>query len=121
MPGGGHILTGKTRRMDARLDSIARQHGVTNLNSPSPSRVNRAAPVLPPKPISPEAGVRHWGMGITSAVSLHGAVAVEAASPIDLRGKLAIGTHAAPNPASASVPGPMANTIIEGRTKQRTI
>jgi hypothetical protein len=107
--------------MDARLRSIADQHGMTNLNSASPSRLNRAAPRLETPPLSPELGVKHWGMGITSQFSAHGPVCVEASNPINLHGKVAIGPNAAPHSSSATIPGPGANAIVQARSTQRTI
>lgn len=102
-------------RMDRRLRMIAEQQGMTNLNSPSPSRLNRAAPRLTPPPLTPELGVKHWGLGITSPFSAHGPVCVEAANPIKLKGQLAVGDHAVQRGPNNAFPGPGANTIIEGR------
>lgn len=120
VPGGGHVMA-IAPRMDKRLRGIAEQHGLTNLNSASPSRLNRAAPRIETPPLSPELGEKHWGMGITSQFSRHGPVCVEASSPINLRGKLNVGDSAQRYSASTSIPGPEANSILAGRTMQRTV
>ena len=108
-------------RMDRRLRTIAEKQGMTNLNSPSPSRLNRAAPKVNAPPINPELGVKHWGMGITSQFSAHGPVCVEAAGNISLKGTLAVGSSAVPRGPNNAFPSPMANAIVEGRTSRRTV
>lgn len=121
VPGGGHIMS-MAPRMDKRLRDIADQHGMTDLNSPSPSRLNRAAPRINTPPISPELGTMHWGMGITSQMSRHGPVCVEASNPINLRAKtVAIGNNAVPNSHSATIPGPAANAVVQYRSTQRNV
>lgn len=119
IPGGGHIM-GMAPRIDKRLRGIAEQQGMTNLNSPSPSRLNRAAPRYNAPPISPEMGVKHWGMGIASQFSAHGPVCVESSSNINLRGQLAVGPHAVPRGPNNAFPGPSANAIVEGRHRPST-
>jgi hypothetical protein len=120
VPGGGHIMA-VAPQMDKTLRTIAEQQGMTNLNSPSPSRSNRAAPRLEVPPLSPELGVKHWGMGITSQFSRHGPVCVEAANPVNLRGSVAVGPRAQAHSPSVSIPGPGANAIVQARTTQRNI
>jgi hypothetical protein len=120
VPGGGHIMA-VAPRLDARIRSIADQHGMTNLNSPSPSRLDRAAPRVESPPLSPELGVKHWGMGIYSQMSQHGPVCIEASNPVHLTGKLPVGNFATPRTASGSIPGPAANAVVEYRSSQRTI
>ncbi len=120
VPGGGHIGN-IAPRMDKRLRGIADQHGFTNLNSASPSRLNRAAPRLDVPPISPELGIRQFAPGFSAPVSAHGAICVPSSSPVNLRGKVVVGPNAPRREASASIPGPGANAIIAGRTMQRTV
>jgi hypothetical protein len=120
VPGGGHTMS-VAPRMDARLRAISDQHGGMNLQSVSHSRSTRAAPRLDPPPLSPELGVKHWGMGITSEFSRHGPVCVEASNPVQISGKVAVGPNAAPRSASTTIPGPSANSVLAGRTLQRTI
>lgn len=120
VPGGGHIMA-MAPRVDKRLRAISDQHGGMNLNSPSPSRVNRAAPRLETPPLSPELGVKHWGMGITSQFSRHGPVCVEASNPVNLHGKVLVGNNASPHSSSNTIPGPGANAVVHARTKQRTL
>lgn len=42
VPGGGHIAT--TGNIDRTVRSLADSYGMTNVNTPSPSRLNRAMP-----------------------------------------------------------------------------
>ena len=111
VPGGGHVME-MAPRMDARLRSIADQHGMTNLNSPSPSRLNRAAPRLDVPPVSPHLGTVHFAPGFSAPVSEHGPICVPSSSHVNLRGKVAIGVARDP---SSSIPGPSANAIVEAR------
>lgn len=120
IPGGGHT-GGMARRVDARLRDIADQHGFTNLNSASPSRLNRAAPRIETPPISPELGVKHFAPGFSAPISAHGPICVPSVAPLNLRGKVSVGAHAQRHEASATMPGPSANTVFAGRTMQRTI
>ena len=117
VPGGGHTM-GLAPRMDARLRSIADQHGFTNLNSPSHSRLNRSAPKVHTAPITPELGIRHFGPGFSAPVAKDGCICVPSFSPVDVRGKVQIGVA---RDRSASIPGPDANAIVMARTKQRGI
>jgi len=110
-PGGGHIGA-VAPRMDARLRAISDQHGGMNLNSPSPSRLNRAAPRLDVPAPSPELGTVHFAPGFSAPVSAHGPMCVPSSSPVNLRGKVAIGVARDP---SSSIPGPSANAIVEAR------
>jgi hypothetical protein len=120
IPGGGHIM-GMAPRIDKRLQLIAETQGLKNLNSPSPSRLNRAAPRVNTPPMSPELGQKHWGLGISSEMSRHGPVCVESSSGVNLVGKLPVGQFASPRGPNPAFPGPGANAIIEGRTIQRSI
>jgi hypothetical protein len=115
VPGGGHIM-GMAPRVDARLRAIADQHGFTNLNSASPSRLNRAAPRVEQKPISHEMGIRNFGPGFSAPVSAHGAICVPSSSSVDMRGKVQLNVK---RDHSASIPGPEANAIVMARTRQR--
>lgn len=42
VPGGGHV--GTVKALDASLKALAKNYGMTDINSPSPSRLNRAMP-----------------------------------------------------------------------------
>jgi hypothetical protein len=104
--------------MDARLRSIADQHNLTNLNSASPSRLNRAAPRIETPAISPELGIHHFAPGFSAPISAHGPICVPSSSPVNLRGKVQVGLA---RERSATIPGPEANAIVAARTVQRTI
>jgi len=112
VPGGGHIMV-MAPRMDKRLRSIADQHGLTNLNSPSPSRLNRAAPRAPVYQ-QVQGYNHHWGLGVSSPISTQGAICVQSSTPVDIRGKVPIGVA---RDRSASFPGPEANAIVVARTR----
>lgn len=67
VPGGGHI--GKIAPgADRTLRMLAADYGLTNLNSPSPSRVNRAMPVTVPPSPSGSMGRKMWAPGFSSEV-----------------------------------------------------
>jgi hypothetical protein len=117
VPGGGHI-SGLAPRVDARLRSIADQHGFTNLNSASPSRLNRAAPRVETPPISQEYGIRNFGPGFSAPVAKDGCICVPSVAPVDIRGKVQIGVK---RDTSTSIPGPARNATVVARSKQRTI
>jgi hypothetical protein len=111
VPGGGHRMD-LAPRVDARLRGIADQHGMTNLNSPSPSRLNRAAPRIDTPPISPHLGTVNFGPGFSAPVSEHGPICVPSSTPVNIRGKVAVGVR---RDSSSSIPGPGANAIVEAR------
>ena len=111
VPGGGHRLD-IAPRMDARLRSISDQHGGMNLNSPSPSRLNRAAPQIYQPAPSPDLGTVHFGPGFSAPVSRDGPMCVPSTSPVNIRGKVAVGVR---RDSSSSIPGPSANAIVEAR------
>lgn len=120
VPGGGHFNQ-VAPRMDARLRSIADQHGMTNLNSPSLSRLNRAAPKVDVPAINPELGIKHFGPGFSSPLSAGGPICVPSSAPMNLRGTVRVGPSASPAITSSSVPGPSRNAVTVARSKQRTI
>jgi hypothetical protein len=126
IPGGGHIMA-KAPGYDRLLREQADRFGFTNLNSPSPSRLNRAAPrVEQPKP---DYGGQpmHFAPGFSSPISTMGATCQPSSSAVDLRGRIPIGGIAAggavntasPFQRSNTIPGAAANTTIEARTSQR--
>jgi hypothetical protein len=110
VPGGGHI-GGMSRRVDGVLRDIADQHGLTNLNSPSPSRLNRAMPAMPQPSISPELGHIHFGNGLSAPVSRDGPICVQSATGI--RGSVTVGVPRTNR--SKSIPGPSAISTTEYR------
>lgn len=111
VPGGGHIA--KTApSADATLRSLADQAGMTNMNSPSHSRVNRAMPKVEQPPVDLTYGVRHFAPGFSAAVSSQGATCGPSVASVDLRGSVRINRQL---PRATSVPGPAANSVIAGR------
>ena len=107
-PGGGHI--GKVApRADATLRGLADQFGMTNMNSPSPSRLNRSMPRLEQPKFDSSYGQRHFAPGFSSPISPHGATCAPSTAPIDVRGKVQIGV---PRGRSETIPGPERNASI---------
>lgn len=119
IPGGGHIGSEKTRRSDATLRGFADQYGVKNWSSPSPSRNNRAMEKYEQPPFDYNAQPVRFGP-FSSPVSSYGATCTTSTSPVNIGGKVSIGTidpvrqvnMAAPRTASDTVPGPKRNASI---------
>lgn len=89
VPGGGHI--GKLApRADATLRSLAASYGLTNLNSPSPSRLNRAMPAQQAPSSAGSIGVKQWAPGFASEVFQTSHCAPSTA-PMDLKGFKPVG------------------------------
>ena len=67
VPGGGHI--GKSSPgIDRTLNVLAADYGLTNLNSPSPSRTNNAMPRRSTPRNANLLGVKQWAPGFSSPV-----------------------------------------------------
>src|SRR5260370_12914438 len=102
--GGGNILHARTRSLDATVRKQADHFGFGDLNSPSPSRLNRAAPrARSPAPSSalgqvtfaPGFSAEVYGAGSTCPPSLNG--------PTGLKGyTAALGDRARPFPSSGT-------------------
>ena len=90
IPGGGHIM-GTAPRMDKRLRTLADDFGLTNLNSPSPSRLNRAKPPLEHRKVDYDGRPMHFAPGFSSPISSQGATCQPTSTPVNLRGKVSIG------------------------------
>lgn len=89
IPGGGHI--GKVSPgADRILKGLAADYGLTNLNSPSPSRLNRAMPAVKQPAMSGAIGAKHWAPGFSSEVyqTPHCAPSL---APIDIKGYQPVG------------------------------
>ena len=79
LPGGGHIAK-KSPGVDKTMRELATSYGMSNINSPSPSRLNRAMPKYVQPPVDPSLGVWNFGPGFSSMVSPHGAVCLPSVS-----------------------------------------
>src|SRR5215471_7320940 len=105
VPGGGHI--GKVAKAaDATLRSAADSFGLTNLNSPSASRLNRAQPKLEQPPVDDSIGVKHFAPGFSAAISRGwdgrgGATCGPSESGVNAHGRVTIGAQLA----SGAYPG----------------
>ena len=109
IPGGGHV--GKVSPgYDRTLKSLAYDYGLSNLNSPSPSRSNRSMPKFE----APRADMptHHWAPGFSAPYSSAGATCQESETANRVNGKVMVGRAL---PASHTVPGPQAFTQVAGR------
>ena len=109
IPGGGHI--GKVSPgYDRTLKSLARDYGMTNINSPSASRLNRSMPKFD----APRADMpaMHFAPGFSVPYSTNGATCQESQTANQVSGKVLVGRAL---PASHTVPGPQAFTQVAGR------
>lgn len=111
IPGGGHI--GKVApQMDRTLRGLAADFGMTNFNSPSPSRLNRAAPRATHPHPSQARGTKTFGPGFTANV-YDKASCEWSQDPVHMRGITAnIGSSASPFQRTATIPGPSANAVF---------
>lgn len=109
LPGGGHIAA-KSPGIDRTVRGLAEQYGMTNVNTPSPSRLNRAMP----KhwfPVEESMGTKVFGPGFAAEIDAYGrptcsvsGTAVRGSQPIN---KVFQRT--------GNIPGPEANRTIVGR------
>jgi hypothetical protein len=109
VPGGGHVAK-VAPNADATLKSLAADYGLTNLNSGSHSRLNRAMPKYEQR--RADMPVKHFAPGFSAPVSSLGATCQESEARVDVHGKVATNRSL---PASRSVPGPQVMTDIAGR------
>jgi hypothetical protein len=128
LPNGCHIGN-VAPRADKSLRAIADQHGMTNMNSVSPSRINRAAPILnaPPIPDNPEFGHRAYGAtGMTAPLSRTRDPLGDiycATAPTSVKGSVAIGSigtgrdggtyNTAPPRGEGNYPASLNTTIVK--------
>ncbi len=83
---------------------------MTDINSPSNSRLNRAMPKFQVN--HPDMPVRHFAPGFSAQVSSAGPTCQVSEAKVDLRGKVTTGVALQH---SRSIPGPQANTELHGR------
>jgi hypothetical protein len=110
VPGGGHIAK-VSPGYDTTLRSLATDYGMSNINSPSHSRLNRSMPKFP----QPQADmpVKHFAPGFSAPVSSGGPTCQES----EVRGNQVVGKVMTNRtlPASGTIPGPQHNTQVAGR------
>ncbi len=109
IPGGGHIGT-KSAAVDATVRSLASNYAMTEINTPSHSRLNRAMPKFAQR--QPDLPVKHFAPGFSAPMSSQGPTCQESESRVDVRGQTTINRQL---PANGRWPSPMANTEIHGR------
>lgn len=74
VPGGGHV--GKQyRQLDASLRSLAESFGMTNINSASPSRLNRSMPKH--DPVKADGPVKQFAPGFAAPYNTQGRATCE--------------------------------------------
>ena len=114
VPGGGHIGSEHTKGCDRTLRSLAKDYGMSDMNSVSHSRVNRAMPWsrgVHAQP-DPSLGIKHFAPGFAAPFHPSMPTCSPSSVPVNIRGKKAVGVALT---RSASIPGPSVNTKIEGR------
>jgi len=73
VPGGGHIHT--VKGLDASLKALANSYGMTDINSPSPSRLNRAMPKH--EPVTADGPVLNFAPGFAAPFNKAGRATCE--------------------------------------------
>lgn len=114
IPGGGHV--GKVApKADRTLRQLADRYGFTNLNSPSPSRLNRAAPKADHPGPERHIGQHTFAPGFTA--NIYSKASCEPSlTRNNMKGAtVAIGDMASPMPHSRTIGGPSLNHRIIAR------
>lgn len=117
VPGGGNILHARTTSLDRTIRQQADAFGMSDLNSPSHSRLNRAAPRARVPAPSTSLGQVTFAPGFAAEVHSAGSTCAPSLSgPTGLKGYTgAVGDRAVPFPGSNTVPGPRANAVVHAR------
>ena len=113
IPGGGHVGT-KAARVDATARSLADTYKLTNINTASPSRLNRSKPPVPQPPVEPGPPVM-FAPGFSAPVSRMGATCSPSSSLIRATGKVRAGNDAMAMPHSGTYPRPQQYTRFVGK------
>ena len=108
VPGGGHIAK-RSPSLDRTVRSLADSFGLTDLNSPSPSRLNRAMPRIARPAESTKLGTKHFAPGFSADVYANRATAEWSQAPVNLRATTQrVGPHAIQfSGGDGSVPNPL--------------
>lgn len=109
VPGGGHIAA-KSPGIDRTVRDLAEQYGMTNINSPSPSRLNRAMP----KhwfPVQQSMGTKSFAPGFAAEIDANGNASCST-SATAVRGSQPVGKAFQ---RTGNIPGPEANRTVVGR------
>jgi hypothetical protein len=120
VPGGGHVGSEFVKGCDRTVKSLAADYGLTNLNTPSPSRLNRAMPWHPNNQVQPDRslGMKTFAPGFASYFHPSKPTCTPSVTAPQLRGSKVVGQ---PLPRSGTIAGPMTrgsrglNTRIDGR------
>lgn len=121
IPGGGHIGTGAAA-VDKTVSSLAADYGMSQVNTPSPSRLNRAMPKFSQPPIASDMPVKHFAPGFSAGISrgfdgTGGATCQVSDAQVNVKGSTQIGVPLRPTAkfGGEQTPGPQAMTQIGGR------
>lgn len=114
IPGGGHIGS-VAPRMDKELRNLSQSFGGMNFNSPSHSRLNRAAPRAHHPNPKDARGQYTFAPGFTANIYEKAACEVSQAHVNLKAATVGIGDNAPQFSRSGSVPGPGANAVFHGR------
>ena len=117
VPGGGHMLSGNTRRADQTLRGLAEKYGFTNLNSPSPSRLNRAAPKADHPGQERYVGQHTFAPGFTANIYSKASCEPSLTRNTVKGTTVAVGDLASPLAPSRTIGGPSLNHKILARYK----
>lgn len=110
VPGGGHIAK-TSPGIDQTVRQLAHDYGMSDINTPSKSRLNRAMPKFAQR--VPDLPVQHFAPGFSAPVSSQGATCQESTVTGNaVFGKVVINRAL---PASGMFPNPMTNTRIVAR------
>ena len=113
VPGGGHIAK-VSPGVDATARGLAETYKLSNINTASPSRLNRSKPALQQPPVEPGPPVQ-FAPGFAAPVSKLGATCSPSTALIKATGKVLAGDSALPMPRSQSFPRPQDHTKIIAR------
>jgi hypothetical protein len=114
IPGGGHQAK-VSPGYDARLRGLADQYGMTNINSPSPSRINRAAPRADHPGPERYRGQHTFAPGFTANIYSK-ASAEPSLERVNMKGVTAsVGDAASPFQRAKTVDPIMSNTTVVAR------
>jgi hypothetical protein len=120
VPGGGHISSEFVKGCERTVKGLADGYGLSNLNTPSPSRVNRAMPMHPGVSAQPDRslGIKRFAPGFSSYINPRAATCTPSLEGVGHRVSQMVGMRLAQ---SGNVPGPNVrgrqglNTKIDGR------
>jgi hypothetical protein len=119
VPGGGHIAK-VSGGYDRTLNALAALYGMTNLNSPSPSRLNRAAPRADHPGSERYRGQHTFAPGFTANIYSKASCEPSLNQPNIKGSTVKIDTLASPFSRATTIDGPNINTVVAARHMPRS-